>query len=169
VKTHDKLGRPLIGPDGKHRPSQQAGRKGGRPRKERHVPPPEEAIPAATTGHPTTCTPAVIKAFANVYARGVGEEDAARAIGVEPSTVKQWFVWGEKGREPYRTFVSKAMEAEAAAASGAADRVLADRPLDWLARVRPKRWAQRLAVDGIPAPAAVIVIPEWSRRDGEDE
>lgn len=153
-----------VGPDGKHIPSQKAGRKGGRPRKERRVPPAGEALPARpphVAGRPTDCDPDSMQAqaFYRAFATGIGIDDAARIAGYEPFTVRRWMEWGAgrpeaeppvAAREPYRTFCEKAIAAEATTVQAAAGSVLDRDPLAWLKRVRRDRWAeptQRIAVD----------------------
>ena len=123
----------------------ESGKRGGRPRKQRVVPPASAASPARVVGspnpgRPTKCTPEVIERFAKFYGRGVGIEDAARAMKLDPQTAHEWFARGEKGEEPYRTFAEKAQEAEAQAIISAAEEGRKQRPLEFLARVRRQRW-----------------------------
>lgn len=137
--------------NGKSLAHSQAGKKGGGQRKVREVPP-AGSVPwsgAGVTGAPTKCTAEAIVAFSDAYALGIGPVDAARIIGVEPATVMGWFDkgTGEDAREPYRTFVERAMAAEALAVGTAADEALRKHPTWWLSRVRPQRFGSRATIE----------------------
>lgn len=136
-KRTAKDGRSLIGPDGKHIPSQQAGRKGGRPRTvPRVVAPPEKAIPASV---PFPVSPERWQLFCEVFASGGGKmEPACDRIGVPRTTVRDWFAWAADGKEPWRTEVAKAMASLSDMAAKVGHHAAKRDPWAWLHTAYPE-------------------------------
>lgn len=163
MKTHDKNGRSLIGPDGKHRPSQQAGRKGGRANMKRRVP--EVTTPAPEgphVGRPTLCTPERLKQFVESYARWMSTDDAAHSAGLAPRTVEDWLRRGEAGEEPYADFLRQAMEARAQVKRDTIELARQAKPLEVLGIVDRERWGRDVLESGADARVVVVIRPGFS-------
>lgn len=56
-------------------------------------------------GRPTKCTPDVIASVCRCISEGLPYRDAARIAGVNETSITEWRARGEKGEEPFKTFV----------------------------------------------------------------
>jgi hypothetical protein len=63
-------------------------------------------------GQPTKCTPETAERVRKAILKGAGREDAARAAGVGPSTMREWLAKGLTGEEPYAAFLAVVEGAE---------------------------------------------------------
>lgn len=138
-----------VGPDGKHKPSQSAGRKGAQ-----HMIHPwvvasaDEAIPARP-GSKFGATDAQWATFVPVFAATGGRIlPAAMAAGLNPRHVEAWFHRAVEGREPWRSKVELATIALGNAAGVFSQTFGRSDPGVWLHRAFPDDFAHpRQVVD----------------------
>lgn len=64
-------------------------------------------------GRPNECTPELTKQIADFYRRGLFEVTIAGLIGKSVTTLKTWRERGEKGEEPYLSYLLTTKRAEA--------------------------------------------------------
>ena len=136
-----------CGPDGKHIPSQQAGRRGGRPRtRPREVAPIEAAIPASV---PFPVSESRWELFCQNFANNGGKiKPACDRVGLLEGTVREWFTWATAGKEPWRTEVSKAMALLSDIAGKVGQHAARKDPWTWLHTAYPEVYAHpRVALD----------------------
>jgi hypothetical protein len=64
-------------------------------------------------GRPTDCTPEITQKIAEAYRRGLFETTIAGLFGKSVTTLKSWRERGEKGEEPFLTYLLTTKKAEA--------------------------------------------------------
>ena len=89
---------------------------------------------------PSKLTPEVHQRIVQLVRGGVFETGAARACGIDPSTLRRWKVRGRREPGPYRDFLEDLERVKAEARAVAEARVFNENPVTWLkaaARDRP--------------------------------
>jgi hypothetical protein len=74
-------------------------------------------------GRPTKCTPETVAKIVEAVRVGNYAETAARLAGIDDQTYWNWVKAGEKGEEPYKSFLGAVKEAEGEAERAALARV----------------------------------------------
>ena len=143
------------------------GRRGGRPlEKPRTVPPASEAKPPKLRGGVKGTKKKPVKfpcdekrwaRFCSTFSRLMGKlKPACDSAQLPESTVRGWFVKAEKGQEPYRSEVAKALDELANFAARVGESLASKNPLEWLHRAYPEEYPRvaqdiNIAGEGIEA------------------
>jgi hypothetical protein len=107
-------------------------------------------------GMPTKCRPDVIKTVCDAIREGMSPSGAMRMAGVDPNCLygsTGWIHRGERGEEPFRTFLEQATIATAQAEQRAVKALVKGFDKDWraaaawLARRMPMEWKERQSID----------------------
>ena len=128
-------------------------------------------------GRPTKLTPEVQAKVCQALAGGNTRSASAYYAGIRVSALKNWMVWGLKGREPYRTFVAAVRKAEAdcearnVAVIQQAARGTADEKPDWkaaawwLERRKRRQYGQNIKAEVSGSlKVEVITNADWYKR-----
>jgi hypothetical protein len=115
-----------------------------------------ELVPAPgqplTPHRPTKCTPDTIRTVTDALREGMSANGAMRLAGVDPNVLygaTGWVHRGERGEEPFATFLREATLAIGQAEQKAVRALTAGFKSDWraaasyLARRHPESWAEK--------------------------
>lgn len=100
----------------------------------------------------------VSKRICDALKAGHSFAGAARAAGIDASTLHDWRRWGKDGREPYAAFANRVDDARHVAENrcievlkkaleSADQRLAADTAWKWLQRQRPLEWAEAKPIE----------------------